>query len=224
MIGTPRTILAIGLAALAVGAGACGDDEGDEDATSSTSTEATGSAEIDPGTGDPFEDILEPDERQGTPPPEIEIADLEEAAADAGCDLQLDLEDEGNTHIAEGGSEPSYETDPPTSGDHSPTPLADGAYLDTPEAVNYVHSLEHGRVEIIYSPDLPEDEQLALKGIFDEDPDGMLLFPDPEMPYAVAATAWTNLLGCDTYSAEALDAIRAFRDEFRGNGPEDIPL
>ena len=31
------------------------------------------------------------------------------------------------------------------------------------------------------------------------------------MPYAVAATSWTNLLGCPTYKGAAtLDAIRAF--------------
>ena len=42
--------------------------------------------------------------------------------------------------------------------------------------------MEHGRIEIQYTPDLPEADQLALKGVFDEDPDGMLLFPNPECP------------------------------------------
>ena len=77
--------------------------------------------------------------------------------------------------------------------------MADGAYIDTPEPRSVVHSLEHGRIEIQYSPDLPEEDQLALKGVFDEDPNGMLMFPNPDMPYEVAATAWTNLLGCDSY-------------------------
>jgi hypothetical protein len=53
----------------------------------------------------------------------------------------------------------------------------------------------------------------------------MLLFPNPEMPYAVAATAWTQLLGCDRYEGAAtLDAVRAFRDTYRGQGPEDVAL
>ena len=53
----------------------------------------------------------------------------------------------------------------------------------------------------------------------------MLLFPNPEMPYEVAATAWTQMLGCDTYEGEAtLDAIRAFRDTYRGQGPEPVPI
>ena len=38
-----------------------------------------------------------------------------------------------------------------------------------------------------------------------------LLFPNDKMPYEVAATTWTNLLGCPTYKGQAtLDAIRAF--------------
>jgi hypothetical protein len=37
------------------------------------------------------------------------------------------------------------------------------------------------------------------------------MFPNDEMPYAVAATTWTNILGCKTYEGRAtLDAIRAF--------------
>jgi hypothetical protein len=90
--------------------------------------------------------------------------------------------------------------------------------------INSTHSLEHGRIEIQYDPDLPEEEQLALKGLFDADPQGMLMFPNPEMPYAVAATTWTNLIGCDSYSPEVIDALTDFRDTYRGQGPEQIPF
>ena len=38
-----------------------------------------------------------------------------------------------------------------------------------------------------------------------------LLFPNEKMPYEVAATTWTNLLGCpDLQGRGTLDAIRAF--------------
>ena len=88
-----------------------------------------------------------------------------------------------------------------------------------------VHSLEHGRIDIQYSPDLPEDQQLELKGLFDEDYDGMLLFPNPDMPFDVAATAWTQMMSCPTYEGRAtLDALRAFRDTYRGQGPEPVPV
>jgi hypothetical protein len=230
--GTRSISLATALAALAVTLGACGgDDETTTTTSTSTTTEEEGTtgaeactpeaAFVDLGSGE-FGD-LELDCREGTPPEEVATGDLEEAADAAGCDLELDLKDEGNTHIPPD-QDPEYGTQPPTSGDHDQVPLADGAYLTPPRERYFVHSMEHGRVVILYSPDLPEEDQLALKGVFDEDPEGMILAPYEQMPYDVAAAAWTNYLGCDSYTPEALDAIRDFRDEFRGNGPEDIPL
>jgi hypothetical protein len=168
-----------------------------------------------------------PDDRVGTPPPPLQLGDLQEAAKAANCDLQLDLKDEGNTHLKPSDPPPKYDTNPPTSGNHIVPPLqqADGAYSVFPDPERFVHSLEHGRIEIQYSPDLPEEDQLALKGVFDESPDGMLLFPNPDMPYEVAVTAWTQLMGCDKYEGDTtLDAIRDFRDTYRGRGPENVPI
>jgi hypothetical protein len=48
----------------------------------------------------------------------------------------------------------------------------------------------------------------------------------------VAATAWNRepepngtgrLMGCPEYNERVFDALRAFRDEHRSNGPEPIP-
>src|SRR5262245_16251264 len=39
------------------------------------------------------------DDREGTPPPPLKQGDLELAAKAAGCELQLDLEEEGSTHV-----------------------------------------------------------------------------------------------------------------------------
>ena len=166
-----------------------------------------------------------PDGREGTPPPPLHQGDLQAAAREAGCKLDLDLEDEGSTHITKESEIPDYGTNPPTSGNHNPQQLADGAYSVMPEPWYFVHSLEHGRIEIQYSPDLPEQDQLALKGAFDEAPDGVLLFPNDEMPYEVAVTAWTQMMTCDKYEGAAtLDAIRDFRDTYIGLGPEPLPL
>lgn len=173
----------------------------------------------------------EPDGREGTPPPPIEQADLQRSAREADCDLRLDLPDEGNRHFTDEDEEPDWETSPPTSGDHYGVPtepgagaLADGAYLEAPLS-RAVHSLEHGRVMISYSPDLPEAEQLAIKGVLDEDPAGMILLPNADMRFAVAATAWQQKAGCPTYEGRAtLDVLRNFRDTYRGRGPEDVPV
>src|SRR4051812_41600121 len=166
-----------------------------------------------------------PDGRTGTPPPAVKQGDLQTAAKEAGCELKLNLPNEGNTHITKESQIPDYKTNPPTSGNHNPEQLADGAYSEMPAEWYFVHSLEHGRIEIQYSPKLPNSDQLALKGVFDQDPPGMLFFPNTKMPYEVAVTAWQNLMGCPKYEgAKTLDAIRDFRDTYRGLGPEPLPI
>ena len=78
---------------------------------------------------------------------------------------------------------------------------------------------------IHYSPDLPEEDQLAIKGVFDESPSGVILIPNPEMDSEVAVAAWTQLVTCKTYEGTpTLDVIRSFRDIYRGQGPEYFPL
>ena len=92
-------------------------------------------------------------------PTDGNTADLQASASAANCDLILDQKDEGNQHLDPNADVPDYEANPPTSGDHSPNPLADGAYSNTPSPLNFVHALEHGRIEIQYHSDLPEESQ-----------------------------------------------------------------
>jgi hypothetical protein len=151
---------------------------------------------------------IPPDNRAGTTPPPTKVLNLKQAAKQAGCVLRLHLRDEGHQHVT---TPVKYGTNPPTSGNHNPVPQADGAYLKTPSDTAFVHSLEHGRMEIQYDPKLPESDQLALKGLYDSEYAGALLFPNAKMPYEVAATTWTNMLGCKKYKgAITLDAIRDF--------------
>jgi hypothetical protein len=158
-------------------------------------------------------------------PSDGDTADLDAAAKAAGCELLREQKDEGSTHIPESDEQPDYEANPATSGDHVETPLADGAFDATPSPLNYIHALEHGRIQVQYNSDLPEGDQRQLLGLYDEDPAGMILFPNDDMPYLVAATAWRQTLGCETYEGGAtLDAIRAFRSEFRARGPEPIAM
>lgn len=156
---------------------------------------------------------VKPDERRGIAPGPVKVSNLEDAAKQAGCVLKLHLKDEGHEHIPPGSPKPKYQTNPPTSGAHVEPPYqqADGAYREEPEPIDFVHSLEHGRLEIQYAPSLPEKEQLELKGLYDTMYGASLLFPNDEMPFKVAAATWTNLLGCPTYKGSiTLDAIRAF--------------
>jgi hypothetical protein len=162
---------------------------------------------------------FQPDDREGTAPAAAKVTDLDKAAKAAGCVLRLELKDEGKEHLPPTTETPDYGTSPPTSGNHATAPYqqADGAYSEMPDEIFIVHSLEHGRMQIQYSPDLPEGDQLELKGLYDTMFGGTLFFPNTNMEYAVAATTWTNLLGCPEYKGAAtLDAIRAFGKETWG--------
>lgn len=183
------------------------------------SSSASGDAHINGNQEMGSTNGVQPDERAGTVPARTKVFDLDEAAKQAGCDVQLKLEDEGNEHLPQNSPEPNYKTNPPTSGNHVEPPYqqADGAYSEEPKPLDVVHSLEHGRMTIQYSPDLPEEAQLELKGLYDTMYGASLFFPNERMSYEVAATTWTNMIGCDTYKgAITLDAIRAFGRETWG--------
>lgn len=170
-----------------------------------------GAAHLNPASGSV--NGFEPDERAGTEVPAAKETDLTKAAQKAGCVVKLKLRDEGKEHLPPTATPPPYGTSPPTSGNHAESPYqqADGAYSEMPDPLFFVHSLEHGRMEVQYSPDLDEDAQLELKGLYETMYGGTLLFPNDDMPYEVAATTWTNLIGCPEYKGQAtLDAIRAF--------------
>jgi hypothetical protein len=207
-------VLAIAVAIFVIASGGSDEEGGDAHINLNTSIGSTNG--------------VQPDDRLGTVPAAAKVTDLEAAAKAAGCKLELRLEDEGHEHIEPTDPTPEYGTNPPTSGNHVVPPYqqADGAYAEMPKEIDIVHSLEHGRMEIQYAPDLPEDAQLELKGLFDTMYAATLLFPNDKMPYEVAATTWTNLLGCPTYKGQAtLDAIRAFgKQTWSKFGGEDAEL
>ncbi len=163
--------------------------------------------------------------------PDQQITDLDEAVQAAGCELES-ARAESRDHITDLAEAVQYPTDPPTSGRHFEAPAEDGAYEEAPDIKSLVHTLEHGRVLVWFKPNLPEDQRANLQALFDEDEYQLVLVPNDTMPYQVAATAWNRdpeplgtgrLLGCNTYSEEIFDAIRAFKDEHRSNGPEPVP-
>lgn len=170
---------------------------------------------------------LDPDCREGTAPPEIQFGDLNESAQRANCTVSLNQEEQGNEHVSDT-AKVTYKSKPPTSGKMTEETLADGAYTtplsydtsSSPDVLNFVHSIEHSRVAIQYDPNLPEADQLALKGVFDDSPGGVILIPDAELTGAVTVTTWLNQVACPTYNEMVLDVIRNFRDTYRGNGPE----
>ncbi len=156
--------------------------------------------------------------------PPVAETNLAKAAALAKCTL-TSPKLEGSTHVEK---QVTYRSNPPTSGDHNPIPARDGIYApgNEPEKENFVHTLEHGRIEIQYRPGTPTETINELETVGSEELNGsagykILVFENPtRMPFAVAATAWGHLLGCKTMNPQVFDAIRAFRKEYTDKGPE----
>src|SRR5919206_4238121 len=161
------------------------------------------------------------------PIPKAKITNLAAAAHAAGCVVRS-FPSQGRTHVT---GKVKYKTNPPTSGPHNPVWAEDGIYApgQTPGKEHYTHSLEHGRIEIQYRPGTPKRRILQPETLFNEEVNGsrgyhQLLFQNnTNMPYAVAATAWTRLLGCPKWNNGIFDAIRDFRQSFLDKGPEFIP-
>jgi hypothetical protein len=154
------------------------------------------------------------------PPAKGQVAQLRSAAAAAGCSVAT-FPSEGRTHTE---SRVTYKTNPPTSGPHNPVPAPDQVYTTAPPKENYVHTLEHGRIELQYRPGAPSAVRDALQAVYDQSPAHVLLFPNNTgMPFEVAATAWKQRLGCPRFDARVPEALSRFRDVYRDRGPEQVP-
>jgi hypothetical protein len=181
--------------------------------------------------GDPPATATEPP-AAALPPKQTD--DLAAAVKAAGCTFK-EFPDEGNTHLESATATfPGYRTNPPTSGTHRPPPAAsDGVYEPgrSPDAEDWVHTLEHGRVIFMYAPGTSPERVAQLEVLMNEPvkkEDGgfktVLMENNTEMPFAVAAVSWTRYVGCERFEEAAFDALRAFRAEFVEDAPEgDFP-
>jgi hypothetical protein len=162
--------------------------------------------------------------------PQQRVADLGEAVSAAGCRTSSERAN-SREHTQSLEERVDYRSNPPTDGRHFVEWADDGAYSAAPQDEQLVHTLEHGRVIIWFKPSLPEQARANVKAFFDEDTYQMVLAPRRDMPYDVAASAWNRdpapngtgrLLGCPRYNERVFDALRAFREEHRANGPEAV--
>ncbi len=129
------------------------------------------------------------------------------------------MRDEGGGHLPQGQDIP-YQSDPPTSGPHWPTPTEPGFYSDRqwPEAL--VHALEHGNIVIYY--DTPSEETVARirdwTGLYRGAWDGVVAAPRPGLAGEIILTAWRRVLRLDPFDGAG---AAAFIDRYRGRGPEN---
>ena len=157
--------------------------------------------------------------------------DLTAAARDAGCTVKT-FPEEGNAHVTKMLTPADYKTNPPTSGDHNVNPAPDGVYAagNEPEIVNWVHTLEHGRILLMYKPKTPSAQIAQLQNLFNEPVldsgngyHSVLMQNNTNMPFAVAAVAWRHYVGCPEFTPKSIDALRAFREAYVDTAPEQVP-
>ena len=129
-------------------------------------------------------------------------------------------------------SKVTYKTNPPTSGNHNPTPAQDGIYRagNSPPKENFVHTLEHGRIEFQYKPGTSAADVAKLRRLAEEPFNGtagyhVLLFENnTNMPAQFAATAWTKSITCPTLSHAGDRRHARVPQGLHGQGPRVHPL
>ena len=136
-----------------------------------------------------------------------------------------------------GGAHPHDEqghlkTNPPTSGNHNPTPAEDGIYAkgNSPAKENFVHSLEHGRIEFQYKPVRARGRHRQAAQPRRGVAQGQLRLPraDVREQHEHAGQVRGDRVDAarspaPTLDTQSIDAMRAFRKAFTDKGPELIP-
>jgi hypothetical protein len=142
--------------------------------------------------------------------------ELANVIREAGGTFQT-TESEGRDHVEDLNADVDYETDPPTSGSHYFLPAVWGIYERPINQVQAVHNLEHGGIVIQYGDDVPDADIQRITEFYNDDPNGLLVAPLPRLGDQIALTAWTHLAKLPRFDQEAFEA---FRDAYRGKGPE----
>jgi len=129
-----------------------------------------------------------------------------------------------------------WSTSPPSGGSHYGLWAVWGFYRTPVNPRQVVHNEEHGAVVIWWGNKVPKSTVDQLANFYDEQTDGMFGTPYVPLGNKIALTAWTgdptqyyvngnygigHIAICSSFDEKA---FAAFRDAYRGKGPEGIPL
>lgn len=124
----------------------------------------------------------------------------------------------GATHIQQGQPYRSYNSNPPTSGPHWPSPAQWGVYSEPLPDEVLVHNLEHGGVWISYKDAKDADLAGKLSDIARRYDRKVIVAPRPANDAVIALAAWGRLLKLPAFDEAQ---IVAFIEAYRGKtGPE----
>jgi hypothetical protein len=160
-------------------------------------------------------------------------ASAADALEAANCQLQEVQASASAQHVQNPPPRSEYNTWPPTSGKHFPTPAPWDVYPEPVEQYRLVHDLEHGGIVIQYGDEIPQSTVEEILAWYREDPNGIVIAPYPELGNRIALEAWTApdstqsdepgrafLARCPTFDEDAFDA---FKDAYGFRGPERFP-
>jgi len=125
--------------------------------------------------------------------------------------------DQGREHLQPGQDYTNYNSTPPTSGPHDPSPAPCGISSQPIPNTVQVHDLEHGVVMVQYRPGLHPSQVSALQTVGRSYSSHVIVAPYPNLHTPVAATTWTKLMRLDRAD---VGKLRRFIDRFRQHGPE----
>ncbi len=130
-----------------------------------------------------------------------------------------------------------WSTFPPSGGAHYGLWAVWGFYRQPVNPRQVVHNEEHGGVVIWWGPNVPSSTVDKLEAFYQQKPEGMFGTPIAGLGKKIVLTAWTgdskhvyyqngyygmgHIATCNGFDQKA---FAAFRDAFRGQGPEGIPL
>lgn len=144
--------------------------------------------------------------------------------------------DEGRKHVsAEEVSKTTYNSNPPTSGQHVETWVKAGIYTEPKPEGELIHSLEHGYVNISYNCNAETDiKEATVSAINDSEACKtlvrqleevakakkvwkLIVVPRPQLDASIALTAWDHI---DKFNEFDRKRIETFIDYWRDHGPE----
>jgi hypothetical protein len=122
---------------------------------------------------------------------------------------------QGNVHIALGAAHPEYNSDPPTSGWHTPQLASWGSYEEVQPEERLIHNMEDGGVILWYRNGTAEENEAHVEALEDVSRgfSRIVIAPREDMPTTYAFTAWQRLQRFDEIDREAM---RTFIDAFHG--------
>jgi hypothetical protein len=126
----------------------------------------------------------------------------------------------GGQHVPEGTTVTTYNSDPPTSGQHWGSVASWGVHTEPIPNELQVHNLEHGGIIMQYSCEDCPEIVAELEAIANQCPVKLITAPRPGMEHTIAVTAWNRILTMDELDREK---IQSFIDAYADEGPERLP-